>query len=71
MVNNYARALAFYHDVLGATVIHELAPTLCELRFAGSQILLVVPKDLPAEANPSPAPHTGVISDLSIQVPDC
>jgi catechol 2,3-dioxygenase-like lactoylglutathione lyase family enzyme len=64
VVNNYTRALAFYRDVLGATVIHELAPTLCELRFADSQILLVAPKD-------SPATHTGAFLDLSIQVPDC
>jgi catechol 2,3-dioxygenase-like lactoylglutathione lyase family enzyme len=71
MVNNYARALAFYRDVLGATVIHELAPTLCELRFAGSQILLVAPKDLSAATNSSPATYTGAILDLSIQVPDC
>jgi predicted enzyme related to lactoylglutathione lyase len=35
VVSDYARALTFYRDVLGATVIHELAPTLCDLRFAG------------------------------------
>jgi catechol 2,3-dioxygenase-like lactoylglutathione lyase family enzyme len=70
-VSNYARALAFYREVLGATVIHELAPTLCELHFAGSQILLVAPKDSPAAPDPSPAPHTGASFDLSIQVPNC
>jgi catechol 2,3-dioxygenase-like lactoylglutathione lyase family enzyme len=64
VVSDYTRGLTFYRDVLGATVIHELDSTLCELRFAGSQILLVVPKDLPAT-------HTGAILDLSIQVPDC
>jgi catechol 2,3-dioxygenase-like lactoylglutathione lyase family enzyme len=40
MVSDYARSLAFYRDVLGATVIRELAGTLCFLSFAGSQILL-------------------------------
>jgi catechol 2,3-dioxygenase-like lactoylglutathione lyase family enzyme len=29
MVSDYARSLAFYRDVLGATVIRELAGTLC------------------------------------------
>ncbi len=71
VVNNYARALAFYREVLGATVIRELAPTLCELRFAGSQILLVALSNKPAATDPSPASHTGAIFDLSIQVPDC
>jgi catechol 2,3-dioxygenase-like lactoylglutathione lyase family enzyme len=71
VVSDYARALAFYREVLGATVIHELAPTLCELRFAGSQILLVALSNKPAAPNPSPAIHTGALFDLSIQVPDC
>ena len=43
MVNNYARALAFYRDVLGATPVYEFAGTLCELRFGGSRILLSAP----------------------------
>jgi catechol 2,3-dioxygenase-like lactoylglutathione lyase family enzyme len=71
VVRDYARALAFYREVLGATVIHELAPILCELRFAGSQILLMAPSNKPAASDPSPAPHTGAIFDFSIQVPDC
>src|SRR5258708_8890601 len=29
VVNDYARALAFYRDVLGATVVRELPGTLC------------------------------------------
>ena len=71
VVRDYARTLAFYREVLGATVIHELAPTLCELRFAGSQILLVALANKPAASDPSPALPTGAIFDLSIQVPDC
>jgi catechol 2,3-dioxygenase-like lactoylglutathione lyase family enzyme len=71
VVSDYARGLSFYRDVLGATVIHELAGTLCELRFAGSQILLVAPSDKPAATDPSPSTHPGVITELSIQVPDC
>ena len=38
VVSNYARSLAFYRDVLGARVLHELPGTLCFLSFAGSQI---------------------------------
>src|SRR6266702_3564733 len=40
VVSDYTRSLAFYRDVLGATVMRELPGTLCFLRFAGSQILL-------------------------------
>jgi catechol 2,3-dioxygenase-like lactoylglutathione lyase family enzyme len=75
VVNNYARSLAFYRDVLGATVVHELAETLCELRFAGGWILLLAPvrsrSDGSHVPDPSPAGHTDAILDLSIQVPDC
>jgi catechol 2,3-dioxygenase-like lactoylglutathione lyase family enzyme len=75
VANNYARALAFYRDVLGAQVLHELAWILCELRFAGSQILLSVPfrsrSDKPNVPDPPPPDHTSAILELSIQVPDC
>jgi catechol 2,3-dioxygenase-like lactoylglutathione lyase family enzyme len=75
VVSNYARSLAFYRDVLGATVMRELAGTLCFLSFAGSQILLSAPggsrSDKPAVADPPPSNHKGIISELSIQVPDC
>jgi catechol 2,3-dioxygenase-like lactoylglutathione lyase family enzyme len=75
VVSNYTRSLAFYRDVLGATVIHELPGTLCFLRFARSQILLSAPagatKDAPVVTDLPPPNHQRVISDLSIQVPDC
>ncbi len=75
VVNNYARTLAFYRDVLGARVLHELAGTLCELRFAGSRILLSAPfrsrPDKPNVPNPPPPDRIGAIFDLSIRVPDC
>ena len=75
VVNNYARTLAFYRDVLGAAAVRELAGTLCELRFAGGQILLSAPfrsrSDESYVPDPPPADHTGAILDLSIQVPDC
>jgi catechol 2,3-dioxygenase-like lactoylglutathione lyase family enzyme len=75
MVSDYTRSLAFYRDVLGATVIRELAGTLCFLRFAGSQILLSAQggsrKDTPAVIGPPPLDRRSVISELSIRVPDC
>src|SRR2546425_12981577 len=74
VVSNYARSLAFYRDVLGARVLRELPGTLCELRFAGSQILLSAPfgsrPDNPAATDPPPD-RKSVISELSIQVSDC
>src|SRR5258706_2206507 len=75
VVSNYARSLAFYLDVLGATVIRELPGTLCILSFAGSQILLSAPagsrSDNPVVTDPPPPDHKSVISELSIRVPDC
>jgi catechol 2,3-dioxygenase-like lactoylglutathione lyase family enzyme len=75
VVSNYARSLAFYRDVLGARVLRELPGTLCELRFAGSQILLSAPfgsrPDNPAATDPPPPDRKSVISELSSQVPDC
>ena len=57
VVSDYTRSLAFYRDVLGATVMRELPGTLCFLRFAGG--------------HPPPLDCTSVISELSIRVPDC
>ena len=68
VVSDYARALAFYRDVLGATVVHELPGTLGFLNFRGSQILLSAPggptKDKQASGNL-------VIGELTMRVPDC
>ncbi len=65
VVSDYARQLSFYRDVLGARVLHELPGTLCELRFAGSQILLSAPlgsrSDKPAMTDPPPPNHKSVI----------
>jgi catechol 2,3-dioxygenase-like lactoylglutathione lyase family enzyme len=75
VVSDYARSLAFYRDVLGATVMHELPGILCFLSFAGSQILLSAPagstKDKSAVTDPPSPDRTSVISELSIRVPDC
>lgn len=68
VVSDYARALAFYRDVLGATVVRELPGTLGFLNFRGSQILLSAPggltKDQPPDMN-------SAIGELTMRVPDC
>ena len=75
VVSDYARSLAFYRDVLGATVVREFPGTLCFLSFGGSQILLTVPggptKDKPTVTFAPPADADGVSSELAIRVPDC
>ena len=75
VVSDYARSLAFYRDVLGATVVREFPGTLCFLSFGGSQILLTVPggptKDKPTVTFAPPADADSVSSELAIRVPDC
>src|SRR5207237_9132641 len=75
VVSDSARSLAFYRDVLGATVVREFPGTLCILSFGGSQILLTVPggptQDKPTVTFASPADADRVSSELAIRVPDC
>lgn len=75
VVSNYARSLAFYRDVLGATVVREFPGTLCFLNFGDSQILLTVPggptQDKPTVTFASPADADRVSSELAVRVPDC
>ncbi len=75
VVSDYARSLAFYRDVLGATVVREFPGTLCFLSFGGGQILLTVPggstQDKPTVTFAPPADANSVSSELAIRVPDC
>jgi catechol 2,3-dioxygenase-like lactoylglutathione lyase family enzyme len=75
VVSDYARSLAFYRDMLGATVVREFPGTLCFLSFGSSQILLTVPggptQDKPAVTFAPPADADRVSSELAIRVPDC
>jgi catechol 2,3-dioxygenase-like lactoylglutathione lyase family enzyme len=68
VVSDYACALAFYRDVLGATVVRELPGTLGFLNFRGSQILLSASfgptKDQQASGNLT-------IGEMTMRVPDC
>ncbi len=75
VVSDYARSLAFYRDVLGATVVREFPGTLCFLNFGGSQILLTIPggptQDKPTVTFAPLADTDRVSSELAIWVPDC
>jgi Glyoxalase/Bleomycin resistance protein/Dioxygenase superfamily len=72
VVSDYTRALSFYRDVLGATVVREFPGTLCFLSFGGSQILLTVPggptQDKPTVTFAPPADADRVSSELAIKV---
>jgi len=68
VVSDYARALAFYRDVLGATVVRELAGTLGFLNFRGSQILLSAPGGLTKDQQAS---GNLAIGELTMRVPNC
>jgi catechol 2,3-dioxygenase-like lactoylglutathione lyase family enzyme len=75
VVSDYARSLAFYHDVLGATLVREISDILCLLSFGGGEIMLTVgggpTKDKPTVTFASPADPDRVTSELVIRVPDC
>jgi catechol 2,3-dioxygenase-like lactoylglutathione lyase family enzyme len=75
VVSDYARSLAFYRDVLGATIVREISDTLCLLNFGGGEIMLTVggdpTKDKPTVTFASPTNADRVSSELVIRVPDC
>ncbi|HYU77082.1 MAG TPA: VOC family protein [Ktedonobacteraceae bacterium] len=75
VVSDYARALAFYRDVLGATIVREISDVLCLLSFGGGEIMLTVgggpTQDKPTVTFASPTQADRVTSELVIRVPDC
>ncbi len=75
VASDYARSLAFYRDVLGATLMREISDVLCLLSFGGSEILLTVgggpTPDKPTVTFSSPTELDRVTSGLVIRVPDC
>jgi catechol 2,3-dioxygenase-like lactoylglutathione lyase family enzyme len=75
VVSDYARSLAFYRDVLGASVVREISDTLCLLSFGGGEIMLTVgggpTKDKPTVTFASPTDPDRITSELVIRVPDC
>ncbi len=75
VASDYHRSLAFYRDVLGATVVRQISDVLCLLSFGGGEFLLTVgggpTKDKPTVAFASPTDPDRVSSELNIRVPDC
>ena len=75
VVSDYARSLAFYRDVLGATIVREISAALCLLSFGGGEIMLTVggdpTQDKPTVTFASPTDPDKVTSELVIRVPDC
>ncbi len=75
VASDYARSLAFYRDVLGATLVRQISDVLCLLRFGGSEFLLTVgggpTQDKPSVTFSSPTDPETVSGELNIRVPDC
>ena len=75
VVSDYTRSLAFYRDVLGATIVREISDILCLLSLGGSEIMLTVgggpTNDKPTVTFASPTDANTVTSELVIRVPDC
>ena len=75
VASDYARSLAFYREVLGATVVRQISDVLWHLRLGGSEFLLTVggdpTSDKPTVTFAPPADPDTVSSELNIRVPDC
>ena len=75
VASDYARSLAFYRDVLGATVVRQISDVLCLLSLGGGEFLLTVggdpTRDKPSVTFAPPADLNMVSSELNIRVPDC
>ena len=75
VAGDYGRSLAFYCDVLGATVVRQISDVLCLLSFGGSEFLLTVggdpTRDKPNVTFEPPTDPNMVSSELNIRVPDC
>ncbi len=75
VVRDYARSLAFYRDVLGATLVRQISDVLCLLSFGGSEFLLTVgggsTQDKPTVTFAPPSDPETVSSELNIRAPDC
>ncbi len=75
VASDFARSLAFYCDVLGATVVRQISDDLCLLSFGGGEFLLTVgggpTRDKPTVTFAPPTGPNTVSSELNIHVPDC
>jgi catechol 2,3-dioxygenase-like lactoylglutathione lyase family enzyme len=75
VASDSARSLAFYRDVLGATLVRQISDRLWHLRLGGAEILLTVggdpTRDKPTVTFAPPTDSETVSSELNIRVPDC
>lgn len=75
VVGELPRAVAFYRDVVGATVYREYGGTSCVLQFQGSWLLLVTgggpTEDKPDVTFAAPKDPESVSHAMTIRVPDC
>jgi catechol 2,3-dioxygenase-like lactoylglutathione lyase family enzyme len=75
VVGELQRSVAFYRDVLGASVYREYGGTSCVLQFLGTWLLLVTgggpTEDKPTVTFAPPADPDAVSHEMTIRVPDC
>jgi len=75
VVEDVARATAFYRDVLGAELYREYGGTSAVFRFLGAWLLLVTggepTADKPGVTFVPPGGRTMVNHEFTIRVPDC
>jgi catechol 2,3-dioxygenase-like lactoylglutathione lyase family enzyme len=75
VVGELQRSVAFYRDVLGASVYREYGGTSCVLHFLGTWLLLVTgggpTGDKPTVTFAPPADPDAVSHEMTIRVPDC
>jgi catechol 2,3-dioxygenase-like lactoylglutathione lyase family enzyme len=75
VVGDLARSIAWYRDVLGATVVGEYGGTSCVLRFVDSWLLIVSSgpptADKPTVAFAPPTDPDLACAELIVAVPDC
>jgi len=75
VVGEVDRSIAFYRDVLGATLYREYGGTSAVFRFQGTWLLLVTgggpTKDKPDVTFAPPADRNTATHELTMRVPDC
>ena len=75
VVSDLGRSVAFYRDVLGATLYREYGGTSAVFTFAGTWILLVTgggpTRDKPDVTFAPPSDREQVDHEFTIRVPDC
>ena len=75
VVRDLAPAVAFYRDVVGASVLREYGGTSCVLQLLGTWLLLVTggppTDDKPTVTFDAPADPDRVSHAMTFRVPDC